>query len=197
MRDWLAFQWGKTGQRLSRLRSGGPRVRPHRALLSAAVSEVLRVFPDPVCLETGCVRSETEGTDSTLAIATALGGRGRFFTFELAPRAIETCRVVCRAVLDRIRIVEGDAKVNLARLRGEGALKVVHLAFLDSADDPGQIWAEFQAIEPLFVPGSLLIVDDAIRGVKARRVAPYLRASATWETRLVYAGNGLLLAVRR
>ena len=70
----------------------------------------------------------------------------------------------------------------------------MHFAFLDSADDPAITMAEFKAVEDLFVPDSLLIVDDAVRGVKGRLIKPYLRANPAWRTRLVFAGNGMLLA---
>lgn len=194
VRDWLAFQMGKMPGRLAQRFGGQRKVRPHHALLRAAVTETLRVFPDPVCIETGCVRDPNEGTDSTLVIASTLQGRGRFYTFELEPSHIDVCRVVCREYVDQITFVQGDAKANLREFAAEH--DVVHFAFLDSAPDPGQIFAEFRAIEHRFTPGSVLIVDDAVRGNKGGRIKPYLHAHAEWETRLVFAGNGLLVAVK-
>ncbi|HUU44127.1 MAG TPA: class I SAM-dependent methyltransferase, partial [Acidobacteriota bacterium] len=163
--------------------------------LQAAVTETLRVFPNPVCIETGCVRDPNEGTDSTLVIASTLQGRGRFYTFELEPSHIEVCRVVCREFADQINFVQGDAKANLREFAAEH--DVIHFAFLDSAPDPDQIFAEFRAVEHRFNPGSVLIVDDAVRGNKGGRIKPYLHTHADWETRLVFAGNGLLVAVKR
>jgi hypothetical protein len=191
--DWFAYQAGKTPQRLKKWFSGR-RIRPHHEVLKRAVSAVLECFPEPVCLETGCIRRSEGGTDSTLAIAAAIADRGRFYSFEIDPTHIELCKQKCRDLNDHIQYVQGDAKVNLRRLRDEGKLEAVHLAFFDSADDPEQIWEEFKAVEDLFVAGSLVIVDDAIRGVKGKRIKPYLRTSDLWSTRLVYAGNGMLLA---
>ncbi|HUU03034.1 MAG TPA: hypothetical protein VM425_16495 [Myxococcota bacterium] len=193
LRDWLAFQRGKTGQRLARL-IGQARVRPHREILSAAIAEVLRLFAEPVCIETGCIRRAGEGTDSSLAIARALAGRGRFFTFELQPAHIEVCKSVCAEHLDQIEFIEGDAAANLAEYKRAGNFDKLHFAFFDSADDPAITMAEFEAVEDLFVPGSFVIVDDAVRGVKGRLIKPYLRANPSWRTRLVFAGNGMLLA---
>jgi hypothetical protein len=194
LRDWLAFQFGKTGQRLARFIGRRARVRPHPEVLSAAISEVVRRFAEPVCIETGCIRREEEGTDSTLAIARTLAGRGRFFTFELQPSHIEVCRSVCAGHLDQIEFVAGDAAANLAKHKRAGIFDELHFAFFDSADDPAITMAEFRAVEDLFVPGSIVIVDDAVRGVKGRQIKPYLSAHPAWRTRLVFAGNGMLLA---
>jgi cephalosporin hydroxylase len=196
MRDWMAFQVGKTGQRFGHWFASRPRVRPHREVLGMAIREVLDTFADPVCVETGCIRREGEGTDSTLAIAEALEGKGTFFTFELDKEHIETCRRVCRRHLEHIRFVQGDAVRNLEQLKSERTLSVLHFAFFDSADDPEQTLAEFQAVQDLFVPGSILIVDDAIRGVKGKQIKPVLHRSPEWITRLVHSGNGMLLATK-
>jgi hypothetical protein len=83
--DWLAFQVGKTPGRVSRHLLGRRKIRPRRWVLRAAVGTVLDIFPEPTCIETGCIRNRDEGTDSTLIIASALRGRGRFFTFEIEP----------------------------------------------------------------------------------------------------------------
>jgi len=195
-RDWMAFQAGKTGQRVRRW-MGQPRSRPHGRVLGNAVSCILELFDEPTCIETGCIRKAEEGTASTLAIAEALGGRGRFYTFELSQQHMETCQEVCKGWEDQINYIQGDAKQNLRRLRGTGVLAEIHLAFFDSADDPAQTLAEFEAVEALFVPGSLVIVDDAVRGVKGRLIKPLLHASPLWSTRVVHAGNGMLLATRR
>lgn len=48
------------------------------------------------------------------------------------------------------------------------------------------------------MPGSVLVVDDVVPpAVKGRRIEPHLHRDPAWETRLVYAGKGLLVAVRR
>lgn len=196
--DAAAFHLHKLPERIARAVLGRKKTRPHGKLLSAAVEQVRRAFPEPVCIETGCIRDADEGSDSTLAIATALGGRGRFYTFELDPAHIAVCRSVCRELNDRISYVEGDSKVNLRRLREDGTLDVVHLAFFDSADDPDLILAEFRAVEDLFVPGSIAVVDDvALPGVKGKRLKPYLRRHPLWDARTVYAGRGMLVALRR
>jgi hypothetical protein len=196
--DWIAFHLSKLGQRIARAVVRRPKVRPHPRLLRTAVEETVGAFPDPACIETGSLRDPNEGTDSTRVIAATLGERGRLYTFELDPKHLAVCREVCREFADRIEYVEGDAKVNLRQWRERGTLRQVHFAFLDSADDPEQIWEEFRAIEDLFVPGSVLVVDDVVPpAVKGRRIKPYLHRDPAWETRLVYAGKGLLVAVRR
>lgn len=193
--DRVAFHAHKLLDRLVHRVRGRRRRPPHPVLLRAAVAEVLRAFPEPVCVETGCIRSAAEETRSTLAIASALA-RGRLYTFELEPRHIALCREICRDVDDRITYVQGDAKVELRRWAERWP--AVHLAFLDSLNDADQIWEEFRALEDRFVPGSLLIVDDAVPpSRKGLRVKPYLHAHPGWETRLVYAGRGLLVAQRR
>lgn len=196
--DWAALHLCKLVQRIARAVARRPKRRPHPRLLRAAVEAVAGAFPEPVCIETGSLRDPNEGTDSTRVIAATLGDRGRLYTFELDPAHLAVCRELCREFADRIEYVQGDAKVNLRRWRERGALSRVHFAFLDSADDPEQIWEEFRAIEDLFVPGSVLVVDDVVApAVKGRRLKPYLHRDPAWATHLVYAGKGLLVAVRR
>ncbi len=192
--DWLGFQMGKSRQRLARWFHRRPKVRPHRKLIGAAISEVVRCFDNPVCCETGCIRRASEGTDSTLTIASGLKGRGRFFSFEFEEKHIQVCKTVCKDYLEQINFIQGDAKSNLEKLKKEARFTQVHFAFFDSADDPAQTFAEFKAIEELFVGGSLVVVDDVIRGVKGKLIKPFMRKNPDWQVRLLYAGNGLLLA---
>lgn len=195
--DRLFFRVHRWWERFVRWIRRRRRTPPHPALLRAAVAEILRAFPDPVCIETGCIRKPGEGTMSTWAIASALE-RGRLYSFDIEPRHIEICRDVCREVNHRIEYVLGDAKEELRRLHENGTLGAVHLALFDSMNDAGQIWAEFRAIEDRFVPGSVVIVDDSVPpSKKGRRVKPYLHRHPLWETHLVYAGRGLLVALRR
>jgi hypothetical protein len=182
-------------------RTGGPDrdaiLLPHRLLLSAATTAVRRAFDDPVCIETGCIRDEREGSDSTLSIASALD-RGRLYTFELEPEHIEVCRAVCEGYNERIEYVPGDSKTNLRRLRDEGTFRVVHLGFFDSGDEPDLTFEEFRTIEDLFVPGSLAIVDDVIYpGVKGRRIRPYLAEHPDWDMYMLFTWHGMLVAGRR
>lgn len=85
-------------------------------MLRAAVDTVLDIFPEPTCIETGCIRNRDEGTDSTLIIASALHGRGRFFTFEIEPSHIEICPSVCQEYDADIQYIQDDSCVNLQRL---------------------------------------------------------------------------------
>lgn len=196
--DWAIYRTHKLGQRIG-WALGREKVRPHRQLLSSAVERLRDSFGELTCVETGCIRRADEGTDSTLAIATALGeSGGTLYTFELEAEHIAVCRSVCHQVNDRIRYVEGDSRTNLRKLRADGTLKVVHLAFFDSGDDADLIWEEFRAIEDLFVPGSIVIVDDAIPpSVKGRRVKPYLHRRLDWDTRVTYTWHGMLVAQKR
>jgi predicted O-methyltransferase YrrM len=148
-------------------------------------------------VETGCIRDAHEGTDSTLVIASRLE-RGRLYTFELEPKHVEVCRSICRAYDARIEYVLGDSTASLRRLTADGTLSAIHFAFFDSANDADQIWAEFETVEDRFVPGSIVVVDDTVPpSRKGRRIKPYLHRHPAWETHLVLAGRGLLVAVRR
>ncbi len=194
--DWAAFRAHRTWERFESWVRRRPRTPPHPRLLRAAVEEVLRAFGTPVCVETGCIRKPQEGTMSTWAIASALE-RGRLYSFDLEPRHIEICRQVCRDYNHRIEYVRGDAKMELRRLSESGVLGVVHLALFDSLNDADQIWEEFRAIEDRFVPGSVVIVDDSVPpSKKGEKIRPYLHRRPEWETHLVYAGRGLLVAVK-
>lgn len=198
--DYVRFHAHKLAERLASALAGRPRRRPHRTLLAAAVGEVLGAFPDPLCVETGCIRNAKEGTDSTLVIAQALerAGRGRLLTFELQPKHVEVCRAVCRSYEHRIEYVLGDSTASLRRLSGDGTLPAIHFAFFDSANDPEQIWSEFETVEDRFLPGSIVIVDDTVPpSRKGRRIKPYLHRNPAWETWLVFAGRGLLVAAKR
>jgi predicted O-methyltransferase YrrM len=109
---------------------------------------------------------------------------------------IEICRSVCREYDTDIHYIQGDSWTNLKRLANNGELDQIHLALFDSAPDAEQIWREFRCVEDRFIPGSVIIVDDAVRGKKGRRIKPYLHSNPAWRTQLILAGNGLLIAVR-
>lgn len=177
---------------------GRERLRPHPRLLSAATQEVLRTFREPVCLETGCMRNSGRGTESTVSMASVLRGQGRFFSLEEDADRIEACQRICGGLNQWIQYVEANPASGIARLREEGELDRVHLAFLHSVDDPDEIWEEYRALDDLLGPGAVLVVDDAVSpGAKGDRVKPHLMDRPEWEVRLVFVGRGILVAQRR
>jgi hypothetical protein len=196
--DWASYRTRKLGQRIG-WALGREKVQPHRRLLTGAVEQLRAAFGTLTCVETGCIRWASEGTESTLAIATALGETGGVLhTFELEPDHIAVCKSVCRDVNQRIRYWEGDSRAKLRKLHDDGTLGVVHLAFFDSGDDPDLIFDEFRAIEDLFVPGSIVVVDDTIPpSVKGRRIKPYLHRHEDWDTRVIFSTHGMLVARKR
>lgn len=186
------------GQAILRQFPGRDRIRPHSRLLSAAAQEVLRTFREPVCLETGCMRHSGSGTESTVSMASVLRGQGLFFSLEEDEGRIEACQRICGGLNQWIHYVQEKPSSAIARLREEGELDRVHLAFLHSVDDPDEIWEEFRALDDLLVPGAVLVVDDAVSpGAKGDRVKPNLMERPEWEVRLVFVGRGILVAQRR
>lgn len=170
---------------------------PHPRLLSAAAQEVLRSYRNPICLETGCIHSPSDETESTSCLASVLRGQATFFVLEEEEKHIEGCRRICGNLNQWISYVQGEAASSIRRLREEGKLEAVHLAFLDSVDDPEVIWAEFRALEELVVEGGLVIVEDCVRPAgRGARVKKYLSEGAGWDVKLVHTWNGLLVAQR-
>jgi len=169
--------------------------RAHRSVLRDVVSEILERVEQPVLVETGCIRTLFEGTESTLTIARLVRDRGRFYSFELRPEHIEVSRQVC-GELDRfVTYVEGDSVANLERLAAD-ELSRIDFAFLDSANDGDHTWREFQAIESCFVPGSVLVCDDVLWADKGRILLPYIEGSADWANETLKVENGMLIARR-
>ena len=172
------------------------RKRAHQRILNQGVQEVLVRNPQPLLLETGCIRMLDEGTESTLTIASTLQGAGRFLTFELRPEHIEICRQLCGDLNSHIEYVEGDSVVNLQRMVASGDLQRVDFAFLDSMNNGDHIWNEFQALENSFAPGSILVCDDVLWADKGRVLRPYLESSDQWRTRIHNVENGIMVAHR-
>ena len=171
--------------------------KAHQRILTEVVNDVFKAgTADPVCVETGCVRSLTAKTKSTLGIASALAGRGRFYTFEISPEHIAVCKEVCKDFNEHIQYVEGDSVANLKRLVDNGDLSRVDIAFLDSANDGDHIWREFEVLEPTFVTGSMLVVDDVLWAEKGKVISPYLKQSELWNTQVHNVENGILVAER-
>ena len=170
--------------------------RGQYAVLRRELQSLLETVRQPVVVETGCIRDRYEGSDSTLLIASMIRDRGRFYTFELRPRHIEECRIVCGEFNAYIEYVQGDSVSNLAKLVGEGILDRVDFAFLDSANDADHIFSEFRAIENRFPPGAVLMVDDVLWAEKGKRILPYLEASDDWDVRVKNVENGILIARR-
>lgn len=173
-----------------------PFERGQARVVTRVLERVLARFPEPTAVETGCIRDAREGTAGTLTIARILGGRGRFFTFELEAAHIRVARDVCAGFADAISFVEGDSVEELAKLIHGGTVKVVHFAFLDSADDGEHIFREFRLIEPLVPPGGIVVIDDAMFGTKGTVARPYLERHPDWNVRLCNIENGLLIAER-
>ena len=168
----------------------------HRRVLSRALKELLVRVPEPVVIETGCIRWLDEGTESTLTIASTLQGAGTFMTFELRPQHIENCRKLCADWNRYITYIQGDSVMNLWRMVREGKLAHIDFAFLDSTNDGDHTWKEFQTIEKCFVPGSVLIVDDVLWADKGRVIVPYIRGSDDWDHKILNVANGMMIARR-
>jgi predicted O-methyltransferase YrrM len=188
----MHFKIRKRWNRVKRKYFGAERA--HRSLLRDAVSEVLDRVDQPVLVETGCIRTLFEGTESTLTIARLVRDRGRFYSFELRPEHIETSREVCGEFDRFVTYVEGDSVANLERLAADKLARIdflerlaadklarIDFAFLDSANDGDHTWREFQAIEGCFVPGSILICDDVLWADKGRILVPYIQTSGLGE----------------
>jgi hypothetical protein len=169
--------------------------RAHRSVLRDTVSEVLDRVEQPVLVETGCIRTLFEGTESTLTIARLVRDRGRFYSFELRPEHIEVSRNVCGEFDRFVTYVEGDSVANLERLAAD-ELNRIDFAFLDSANDGDHTWREFRAIESCFVPGSVLVCDDVLWADKGRILLPYIEGSADWESQTLKVENGMMIARR-
>lgn len=144
------------------------------------------------------MRAAGEGTESTLSLASVLRGQGRFLCLEEDEGRIESCRRGCGALNQWIEYVPGDPAASLRRLREEGELERIHLAFLHSRGDAEGPWNGYRALDDLLAPGSILIVDDAVRGdAPGRRVTSHLSDRPGWDARIVLVGPGILVAQRR
>lgn len=196
--DGIRLYGTRTARAVLRQFPGRERLRPHPRLLSAAAQEVLRTFREPVCLETGCMRESGRGSESTVSLASVLRGQGRFFSLEEDEGRIESCRRICGGLNQWIRYVEGPPAPSIRRLREEGEVDRVHLAFLQFPDDPDGIWEAYSELEDLLVPGAVLVVDDAVRpGGRGGRVKAHLADRSEWDVRIVLAADGVLVAQRR
>lgn len=172
--------------------------RPHPRLLSAAAQEILRAFREPVSLETGSMGAAGEGTESTASLASVLRGQGRFYSLESDEGRIESCRRACGGLNQWIRYQQGDPDVTLRRLRDEGEVDRVHLVFLPAPGHEGGSSGIYGVLEDLMVPGSLLVVDQALhREGRGEGVRERLLSRPGWDVRLVLAGRGILVARRR
>jgi predicted O-methyltransferase YrrM len=105
----------------------------------------------------------TLGGYSTIWLARGIGADGRITTLEVSERHAEVAgQNVARAGLsDRISIRLGPALATLQALREEGVAPF-DLVFID-ADKPNNPHY-VEAVLPLTRPGTLLIVDNVIRG---------------------------------
>lgn len=169
-------------------------MRAHRSILERHLLEVLDTTPQPVIIETGCIRDANEGTESTLAISSVLMGRGDFYTFEISSEHIRVCQELCKDYNQYINYVEGDSVVNLTGMVEAHVFEEIHFALFDSVNDGNHIWKEFKAVENLFGENAIIIVDDVLWGDKGRLLKPYLEASSEWRTKVYNVEYGILAA---
>ncbi|MCZ6679367.1 MAG: hypothetical protein O7E52_19215 [Candidatus Poribacteria bacterium] len=169
--------------------------RAHKPILRKYLSAVLKATPHPTVIETGCIRDATEGTESTLTIASTLMGRGVFYTFEISREHISVCQELCKPYNQYINYVEGDSVENLTKMAEEDAFDTIHFALFDSVNDGTHIWKEFKAVEHLFKRNTIIIVDDVLwGGDKGRLMRPYLEAAPEWQTKVYNVEYGILVA---
>ena len=171
--------------------------RGHHVILSAELERLLSLnIKHLVLIETGCIRSLSEGTESTLTISSIIKDRGTFYTFDLNPDHIATCKQLCKDYNAYINYVEGDSVTNLAAMVKDNTLAKIDFAYLDSLNDGDHTWKEFQAIEGLFRKGSILVVDDVLWAKKGKIIRPYLEQSKDWDVTIHNVENGILVADR-
>ena len=171
--------------------------RGHYFVLKEALDMLLTSeVESPVLIETGCVRRLHEGTESTYTISSAIRDKGTFFTFELEPKHIATCKELCGDLNQYIHYVEGDSVENLTSLVADQSLSRIDFAFLDSVNDGDHIWKEFKSIEGSIPVGGILVVDDVIWADKGRVIMPFLKNSPEWDVRVHNVENGIAVALR-
>jgi predicted O-methyltransferase YrrM len=103
----------------------------------------------------------TLGGYSTIWLGRALPKGGHLISLELSEKHAEVARKnVARAGLDNVEVRVGPALESLLKLKEEG--RTFDLAFID-ADKPNNP-AYFTAALEMSTPGSLIIVDNVVRG---------------------------------
>jgi hypothetical protein len=104
----------------------------------------------------------------------------------------------------QVRLAPGDSLTVLTRIAAEAGR--VDFAFLDSAPSALRTFREFQILEPLFRPGSVVITDNAsLPGArftfspcrKGRILVPYLLAAPLWEVIPWPSGGDSMIAAIR
>jgi len=189
------FKFASKLKRVQRKLFGGR--RGHHVILSGEIERMLRLeIINPVIVETGCIRSLTEGTESTLTIASMVKDKGTFYTFELEPRHIAICKELCAGYNQYINYIEGDSVSNLHSMVNDQTISTIDFAFLDSVNDGNHIWKEFETIEHLFHKGSTLVVDDVLWAKKGEIIRPYLEQSGDWSTKIYNVESGIMVAKR-
>jgi predicted O-methyltransferase YrrM len=103
-----------------------------------------------------------------------------------------------------VRLSPGDSLEVLPRVTA--AVECVDFAFLDSAPSALRTFREFQILEPLFRPGSMVMLDNAsLPGArftfspcrKGKILVPYLLASPVWEVIPLHRDGDSMVAARR
>lgn len=194
--DTVQFYIRRAVQMILHRLPGREATRPHPKLLAAAIQEVLRSYRDPVCLEVEGGRA-TDRTEATVTLASVLRGQGRLLSLAEDEKTLEDRRDACGSLSQWVEFVAGDPADTIQRLRREGDLEHVHLAFLHTADDPGRARRGLGALEELIVPGGLLMVDGVVQpAASAGEVGSRLRDGPDWSVRMVHAAAGILVAQR-
>ena len=129
-----------------------------------ALFRMLKQFPNPEIVETGCVRAAEDwsaGYFGYLAGAWIFGrGAGRVTSVDIDPGHVQTARHLCRDW--PTEVICSDSLAYLAR-RAER----IDLLYLDSVDcevphHAQHALKEIQAADGLLQPGSIVVVDDTI-----------------------------------
>jgi len=154
---------------------------------------------------TDVVEVGTLGGYSAIAMARALGPRGRVTTLEIEPKHAAFARewIARSDQQGRVEVRLGDAKVTLAAMAPQSADAV----FLD-ADKEGYV-AYLREAMRILRPGGLLLADNVLAGgaivdprsrsATARAIRAFLDAVAATpqlQTIVVPLGDGCLLGVR-
>jgi hypothetical protein len=124
-----------------------------------AIQETLQRFPHEasiLALETRGALGRHKAEQSTRQLSRALASKGRLVSLDRDPESIRAGRAVCREA-GNVEWVLCDPQSYLKL----GAGQQFHFVFLDSANDPDIIFAEFALVAPLMLENGTLVVNEA------------------------------------
>jgi predicted O-methyltransferase YrrM len=152
-------------------------------LIIEHLNQLKQIYGDVVVVETGSIRNVKpeyivgDGHSTHLIAQWIKANGGNFFSIDLDTSVAKKYLTELN-LINWVQLIQMNSVNFLNKLKQDGVK--LNLAYLDSANDPDLILAEFKIVESMMTPEGIIIIDDCIPDhpelLKGNAAIPYAKS---------------------